>query len=63
MDREAFRAKLRAALDEYEGYAGKENPTETFLDTVTEAADEWASAYGSERYLDGAVDERTVLFG
>jgi hypothetical protein len=55
--RQRFRAALEAALDEYTGHLGKEDPTPTFLDTVTEAADTWASEYGDKRYGDGRFDE------
>jgi hypothetical protein len=61
--RETFRAALGAALAEYEDYTGKEDPTEAFMFAVTEAASDWASSYGNERYNDGMADEREVHFG
>lgn len=61
--KERFRAAVRAALDEYERHQGKEDPTDAFLDTITEAAFEWASDYGDNRFTDGMIAEREVYFG
>lgn len=53
--REEFQAKVRAALAEYEDYAGKEDPTEAFMDLVIRAADTWAHEYGEARFQEGAA--------
>lgn len=59
---EKFRAAARAALDEYDDHMGKDDPTDRFIDTLTEAARDWAMDHGSERFFDGTVAEREVHF-
>lgn len=60
---ERFRAAARAALAEYDDYMGKDDPTDRFIDTLTEAASDWVMDHGNERFHDGTAAEREVHFG
>lgn len=51
-----FRKAMRAAAEQFP------DPTsEGFINAVVEAASEWASEYGSERYMDGCHDQSEAM--